>query len=185
MTLKPQQAQALYRLLSSQGMDCSKLKADNPFHPDFNKTPTGRRIQVIIEGLSPQLAVDLKRDANHIDTQPSLAMAAAMADDADPRTFTGQLKSEYINANPQALQDQRQQDETALLAKLDAMTEASQRKREGNRAYDQRLAREKAQAEAAARRRADAIALEKRLAVKRQQDQTNARIAQGNAVIPN
>ena len=36
MTLKPAQAQALYRLLSANGMDCSKLKSDNPFSPEFD-----------------------------------------------------------------------------------------------------------------------------------------------------
>ena len=184
MTLKPEHAKALYQLLSAQGMDCSQLKNANPFSPEFDKTPTGRHIQMLVAAASPQLSMDLKREIGHADVQPSLAMAAAMADNIDPDTFTGHLKAEYLRSNPQAVQEQQHQQEKDLLAKLEKLTEASQRKREGDRAYEERLAREKAQQDAAARRAAEGRALEQRIKAKQQQMQNEGRIAMGNTVLP-
>ena len=178
-------AKSLHRVLTTQGLDTSELRAANPSNSEFSDTPKGRHIRMILEATSPQLAVELKRQVGHIDTQPSLAMAAAMADNIDPSTFTDKLRAEYVAATPQLLQEQAEKQEQDLLAKLEAMTESSQRAREGDRQYDQRIAREKAQAEAAAQRAAEGRALELRIKAKRLQDQNAARIAMGNAVIPN
>jgi len=178
-------AKSLFRVLSSAGMDCSELRAANPYNSEFSDTPKGRHIRMILESASPQLAVELKREVGHRDTQPSLAMAAAMADNTDPTTLTGKLKAEYIAANPKLVQEQQQKAEADLKAKWEAQVEASQRKREGSRQYDQRLAREKAQQEAAEQRAAEGRALEQRIKAKQLQDQNAARIALGNAVIPN
>ena len=184
MTLKPEHAKALYQLLSAQGMDCSQLKNANPFNPEFSQTPKGRRIQVLIEAAAPQLSMDLKAEIGHADAQPSLAMAAAMAENADPNTFTGQLRSEYLRFNPQALQEQAEQQDAALLAKLDQLTEASQRAREGDRQYEQRIAREQAHAQVAAQRRAESEALERRIAEQQFREKTAARIAMGEVYMP-
>ena len=178
-------AKSLNRVLTSQGLDTSELQAANPYNSEFSNTPKGRHIRMILEATSPQLAVELKRQVGHIDTQPSLAMAAAMADNTDLSTLTGKLQAEYQAANPQLVQEKQQKQEQDLLAKMEAMTEASQRKREGDRQYEQRLAREKEQAEAAAKRAAEGRALELRIAAKQQQMQNEARVAAGNVVITN
>ena len=183
MTLDPKQAKALYQLLSAQGVDCSKLKSENPFSPEFDKTPTGRQIQVMVEAIAPQLAVDLKREIGHIDTQPSLAMAAAMADNVDPSSFVGDLKAEHLRSNPQAQQEQTQQHELDTIAWLEAQTEASQRKREGDRKYEQRIAREAQQAEAVAQRAAEGRALEESIKQRQALERSNYQIARGNVVI--
>ena len=178
-------AKSLFRVLSSAGMDCSELRAANPYNSEFSDTPKGRHIRMILESASPQLAVELKREVGHRDTQPSLAMAAAMADNTDPTTLTGKLQAEYIAANPQLVQEQQQKQEADTIAWLEAQTEKAARKREGDRQYDQRLAREKAQREAAEQRAAEGRALEQRIAAKQQQIRDAGRIAMGNAVIPN
>ena len=178
-------AKSLYRVLSSAGMDCTELKSANPYSSEFSDTPKGRHIRMVIEASSPQLAVELKREVGHIDTQPSLAMAAAMADNIDPSTFDGKLQAEYIAANPQLVQEQAQKRQQDMLAEMEAWTEASQRAREGDRQYEQRIAREKAQQVVAAERAAEGRALEQRIAAQQIQTQNAARIAQGNAVIPN
>ena len=178
-------AKSLYRVLSSAGIDCNELKSANPYNSEFSDTPKGRHIRMVLEASSPQLAVELKRQVGHIDTQPSLAMAAAMADNTDPSQFTGKLQAEYQAANPELLQEQAQKQEQDLLAKLEAMTEASQRAREGDRQYEERIAREKKQAEAAAQRAAEGRALELKIKTRQQQMQNDARIAMGNTVIPN
>lgn len=178
-------AKSLYRVLSSAGIDCNDLKSANPYSSEFSQTPKGRHIRMVLEASSPQLAIELKREVDHRDTQPSLAMAAAMADNIDPSTFTGNLQAEYLAANPQLVQEQAQKREADTLAWLEAQTEKAARKREGSRQYEARLAREKAQREAAEKRAAEGRALEQRIKEKQIQIQNAARIAASNAVITN
>ena len=175
---------SLHRVLSAAGVNTTSLKAANPFLPEFDQTPRGRQIRMIVEASSPQLAAELKRQAGHVDGVPSLAMAAALADEIDPETFTGDLAAEYLAANPEAAQEAQLKAEQDLLAKLDASVEASQRRREGDKAFDDRKARQESAQVEAERRLAEGKALDARIRAKQEQIHNDLRVAAGNVIIP-
>ena len=75
-------AKSLYRVLSSAGIDCSNLKALNPCSTEFSQTLKGREIQMKVEGMSPQLAIELKREAGLIEGTPLLLVPEACCRDA-------------------------------------------------------------------------------------------------------
>ena len=64
------------------------------------------------------------------------------------------------------------------------MTEASQRKREGDAGYEERLAREEAKQHAAADRLAEGQRLDQRIREKQQAIANAGRIAAGNVILP-
>ena len=175
---------SLHRVLSAAGVNTTSLKAANPFLPEFDQTPRGRQIRMIVEASSPQLAAELKMAAGHVDGIPSLAMAAALADEIDPETFTGDLAAEYLAANPEAAQEAQLKAEQDLLAKLDASVEASQRRREGDKAFDDRKARQESARVEAERRLAEGKALDARIRAKQEQIHNDLRVAAGNVIIP-
>ena len=183
--LSPDQAVSLNRVLSAQGVDTSELKASNPWSAEFGKTPRGKQIQMLIEASSPQLAVDLKNAEGLADHQPSLAMAAAIASNVDPATYSPALQAEYQRNNPAAVAEAKKAEETRLMEFMDDYVEKAQRAREGDKRYEARIAEEKAQAETQAQRNAEAAALNQRMAERRQQDLNAARISQGGVIIPN
>ena len=173
----------LEQTLRSAGKDTSKLQAINPLDPQFDNEG-GRHTRMLIDAINPQLYRELEAAAPG-GTKQSMGYRAAIARGEKPEQFTGALAAEYQSANPQLVQEQQQKAEADLKAKWEAQVEASQRKREGSRQYDQRLAREKAQQEAAEQRAAEGRALEQRIKAKQQQIKDAGRIALGNAVVPN
>ena len=173
----------LEQTLRSAGKDTSKLQAVNPLDPQFDNEG-GRHTRMLIEAINPQLYRELEAAAPG-GTKQSMGYRAAIARGEKPEQFTGALAAEYQSANPQLVQEQAEKQEADTLAWLEAQTEKAARKREGDRQYDQRLAREKAQQEAAEQRAAEGRALEQRIKAKQQQIKDAGRIAMGNAVIPN
>jgi len=117
--LTKKQSIDLYNVLTSAGIDCSALKASNPYLPEFGGTPRGKQIRMIIDSANPQLAADLKREAGHADAQPSVAMAAALAQGQDPQMFSGVLAEQWTAMNPQLVQEQRQQSEADYKAAME------------------------------------------------------------------
>ena len=170
--------------LRTAGRDTSKLQAENPLDPQFDNTAGGRQTRMIIGAIDPQLYNDLEAAAPG-GTRQSMGYMAAIARGEKPEEFTGALASEYQSSNPQLVQEQAKKFEQDMKAKWNAQIEASQRKREGSRQYDQRIAREKAQQQAAEQRAAEGRASEQRIAAKQQQIRDAGRLAMGNVVIPN
>ena len=127
--LSQEHAVQLFQTLTAGGVDCTSLKASNPFLPEFAKTPRGREIRMVVEGLNPQLAVDLKREAGHADAQQSLAMVAALASNADPQSFTGALQEEWEAANPAVAIEATSQAVADQLASWEQQAQALEYKR--------------------------------------------------------
>ena len=117
--LTKKQSIDLYNVLSSAGVDCSALKASNPYLPEFGGTPRGKQIRMIIDSANPQLAADLKREAGHEDAHQSLAMAAALAEGQDPQSFSGALAEQWATMNPEQAAQQQQKNEADYAAAME------------------------------------------------------------------
>ena len=181
MNLNDKDALKLAQTLQRAGSDLKGLKAVNPWA--ITETPRSRQIKMMVEGIDPGFANHLKSEAGHESMTPSLAYIAAQAAGMSPEQMTGEAKADYARFNPVTPKQVAEQ-EANILAKLDAMTEASQRKREGDAGYEQRLAREEAQRKAAADRLAENQRLDARIKAKQQAIQNAGRIAAGNVVLP-
>ena len=182
MNLTEQDALTLAQTLQRAGSDLKGLKAVNPWA--ITETPRARQIRMMVEGLNPAFANKLKAAAGHESMTPSLAYVAAQAAGIKPEEMTGEAKADHARFNPVS-PEQVAEDEANILAKLDAMTETSQRKREGDRAFDDRVAREKSAREEAERRRAEGAAVDARIRARQEALHQNLRIAAGNVIMPN
>jgi hypothetical protein len=171
----------LEQAFRSAGVDTSTMQDSNPYDPRFDN-PGGQQKRMLLEAVDPSLAQELKAEIPGLVKQ-SLGMRAAIARGESPDGFTGALKAEYSAANPIS-PEQAAEEESNILAKLEAQTEQLQRKREGDAGYEQRLAREEAKAKAAAERLAEGQRLDQRIREKQQQTLTQARIAAGNVILP-
>ena len=181
MNLDQNDALQLAETLQRGGSNLAGLKAINPW--STSDTPRSRQIRMMVEGLDPAFANKLKAAAGHESMTPSLAYVAAQAAGIDPAAMEGEAAADHAKFNPidpQAAAEREQE----ILAKLDAMTEASQRRREGDRGYEERLAREQAKAQAAAERLAEGQRLDARIRAKQQAIQNAGRIAAGNVIAP-
>ena len=172
----------LEQAFRSAGVDTSTMQDSNPYDPRFDN-PGGQQKRMLLEAVDPQLSQELKAAIPGLVKQ-SLGMRAAIARGDDPEGFTGALKAEYSAANPISPQAVAEE-EARILARLDSMTESSQRRREGDRGYEERLAREEAKAKAAAERLAEGQRLDARIRQKQQQIQNLGRVAAGNVIAPN
>ena len=182
----------LEQTLRSAGKDTSRLQDGNPYDPQFD-TAGGRETRMIVEGLNPQLAVDLQ-SVSPAGRRQSLGYRAAIARGERPEEFTGALASEYQAANPQLMQ---QQAEKAYQDKLAELEQEADAKRLANtarqfggdlnaakRAMDADQQRETERQQQAERDAKSAKALDARIAAKQLQIRQAAQIAMGNTVIP-
>ena len=181
MNLTEQDALTLAQTLQRAGSDLTGLKAVNPWA--ITETPRARQIKMMIEGIDPAFANKLKAAAGHESMTPSLAYVAAQAAGIKPEEMVGEAAADHARFNPVSPEQVAEQ-EANILAKLDAMTEASQRKREGDAGYEERLAREDAQRKAAEDRLAEGQRLDARIRAKQAAIADQARIAAGNVVLP-
>ena len=157
--LNKEQAIQLFKALSAAGVDCTTLRNENPFNPEFSQTPTGRQIQWQVEAVNPQLAFDLKVAAGHAGATPSLAMAASIAEGISPDTFEGSLREEWQRLNPQLAQEQQQKAEADYISQMEkdvAEMEYKRIVRECN--GDEKAAKLKMRQQADAQKQADAQA---------------------------
>ena len=183
----------LEQTLRSAGKDTSRLQDGNPYDPQFD-TAGGRETRMLVEGLNPQLAVDLQ-SVSPAGRRQSLGYRAAIARGEKPEEFTGALASEYQAANPQLMQQQAEKEEQDLLAKLEQASQEMQLNRIAQQfggdinaakraiaADQQRDAERQQQAERDAKR---AKELDARIAAKQLQIRQAAQIAMGNVIAPN
>ena len=182
MNLDQQDALQLAETLQRAGSSLEGLKAVNPW--SVSDTPRARSVQMLVEAVDPGFAMKLKQAAGHESATPSLAYVAAQAAGIAPEAMQGEAAQDYARFNP-IDPEKAAEEEANILAKLDAMTEASQRRREGDQAYEQRIEREQAKAKAEADRLAEGRQLDARIRAKQQQIQNLGRIAAGNVIAPN
>ena len=182
MNLDQQDALQLAETLQRAGSSLEGLKAVNPW--SVSDTPRARSVQMLVEAVDPGFAMKLKQAAGHDSATPSLAYVASMAAGIAPEAMQGEAAADHARFNP-IDPEQVAEEEARILAALEAKTEASQRAREGDQGYEERLAREEAKAKAAADRLADGQRLDARIRAKQQQIQNLGRIAAGNVIAPN
>ena len=171
MNLDNKDALELARALQSAGTNIDGLKAVNPYA--VSDTPRSRQIRWTLEASNPTLANKFKKDAGHESMIPSLSYAASQAAGVTPENMGAEAAADYARFNPQAMHDQKIKEENNLINKWEGIVEANQRKREGDRNYEQRIANEKIQEVKAAERRAEGEALSNRLA-QRQAEMKNS-----------
>ena len=181
MNLTDKDALQLAETLRRGGSSLEGLKAVNPW--SVSDTPRARQIRMLTEAVDPVFAMKLKQAAGHDSATPSLAFVASMAAGIPPEALEGEAAEDYARLHPKT-PEQVAEEEAKILAKLDAMTEASQRKREGDAGYEERLAREEAKQHAAADRLAEGQRLDQRIREKQQAIANAGRIAAGNVILP-
>ena len=181
MNLTDKDALQLAETLRRGGSSLEGLKAVNPW--SVSDTPRSRQIRMLTEAVDPVFAMKLKQAAGHDSATPSLAFVASMAAGIPPEALEGEAAEDYARLHPKT-PEQVAEEEAKILAKLDAMTEASQRKREGDAGYEERLAREEAKQHAAADRLAEGQRLDQRIREKQQAIANAGRIAAGNVILP-
>ena len=181
MNLDQKDALTLASVLQRGGSDLRGLKAVNPW--SISDTPRSRQVQMLVEAVDPAFAMKLKQAAGHESATPSLAYIAAQAAGVKPEEMQGEAAADHARFNPIGPQAAAEE-EQRILASLDAQTEKLQRAREGDRNYEERLAREEAKTKAAAERLANGQRLNARIRAQQQAIANAARIAAGNVVMP-
>lgn len=132
-----------------QGQDTTRLANANPYASQFDNEG-GRLKRVLLEAGDPQLAADCQAAIGGQQKKQTLAYRAAIARGDNPAGFTGALKAEYQQHNPDLVAAAQQAEEERILNKFDRLANQSRRRRDGDKAVEAAEAKQAAENEARA-----------------------------------